>query len=235
MASKKSRKTNSEENNHKEITVAKITTAGVIITAIIGLLGVLLTNYFNRPLQTATSVDASQETVQTPTVALNLIKGPLNFEFIHDKAAFVQWQFAEVLLEDFVAETEFTNPYSAGKNLWNAALFFRDGYRVWVSSDGFWGYGYFDEKSDWVGYDATLPNGILNLDGNEQNHMKIIVNGESGCFYVNEKFIGHMDLDDLQQVGDIGVGISESEAKIDGEVTAFENFNIYSSQNIRCQ
>jgi hypothetical protein len=164
----------------------------------------------------------------------NLFAGPFNVELIHDKSQGVQQFESGTLQKNFTVETFVISPYSGEEHAWNAVIFFRDSYRIWIASDDTWGYGHFDGNSIWHGQSGNLPDGLLNIDANTKNQLKLVVNNASGCFFLNGMLVSNIDLGSIEQAGNIAIGISEEESKIQGEVTKFENFIIYPSLQIDC-
>lgn len=58
--------------------------------------------------------------------------------------------------------------------------------------------------------------------------MLVIVIGDSGVFYVNDRFVASLDLSGLTEAGDVTVATDIATAhEIEGEVTRFEDFTVW--------
>jgi hypothetical protein len=243
----------SKKSNAKTDPAVKV----AIITAAAGVLTVLITSVVapivQKSLASAPTVVPSQSIqpslVNTPA-STNLpsptsepptshadsgpMFGPVDGKLVHDPDGGVIWYQAEVQLRDFVAEASFSNPYSSSEHLWNDVIFFRDRARVWVNSDGTWGYTWLDDQNNWHDHDGKLPLSTLATQAGERNLLRLIAYGSGGCFYVNNKFVGDLDLKDMTAAGPVAVGISEKEYTRSGATTNFENFEIFTTTNLNC-
>lgn len=139
-------------------------------------------------------------------------------------------------IKDFIAEANFYNPYSSARGDWDYGFFFRESvntdntlnkYAVWVESNGRWVHGVIIDGK----WQANLAQGYLSLrsGANQSNHLKLIVTGATGQFWVNGDFIAELDLSDLPN----GRGVDPATGfvnghKIHGEYTRIEQFNIWS-------
>jgi hypothetical protein len=137
-------------------------------------------------------------------------------------------------VKNFIVEATFINPYSANDHKWDIDIFFRrankKNYRVDVSSEGSWSYGI--ELPEWKSLknDAMFEksNFDFKIGKGESNRLRIIAYETTGCFYLNDRFVGELNLSDLDQIGDIAVAIgSYSNSEVKNAVTGYKNFSIY--------
>jgi len=158
--------------------------------------------------------------------------GPYSGSLAHEEDDFVELKRAKLDLCDFVVEAVFYNPYPTTKGSWDIGFLFRDGggneqFRLTVVSDGDWILR--DNRSD---ESNIIKQGRLsNLDvrAGGSNRLTLVAEGDQGFFFVNDIFIAELDLSSRTNSGDISVatGITSGH-EIGGEVTAYEDFTIWS-------
>jgi hypothetical protein len=134
-----------------------------------------------------------------------------------------------VSVRNFIAEATFHNPYSSEEGGWDYGFLFRSAegtsYAIQFTSSGMWFFILYTEEP------STLDSGFIDLQtgADEKNHIRIIVLGSSGAFYVNGQFVATLDTSQLTKIGDVsvatGIGVENKKA---GKVTSFENFTIWS-------
>ena len=140
---------------------------------------------------------------------------------------------ADVDLQDFIAEAVFINPYDESVGKWSYGFIFRhaksnDQYRFFVTSD-----------EEWFLYNATSdPEKFTELDTGQaalrngtgsQNRLRLIVYGERGYFYVNDRQTATLDLSERRNYGDVcaTVGFTR-ETGVSGQSVKFEEFQVWS-------
>ena len=129
-----------------------------------------------------------------------------------------------VQLRDFIVEATFTNPYEPTDYGWDYGFFFRDSgtnreYRLYVTSDGEWSLKRVANAesatdtpdatdtptADFTPVDGgTLDN--LNTDTGATNRLRLIANGSSGLFFVNDQYVATFDLSAYLDKGAIELG-----------------------------
>jgi hypothetical protein len=134
-----------------------------------------------------------------------------------------------VSVRNFIAEATFINPYSSEEGGWDYGFLFRfaegTSYAIQFTSSGMWFFILYTEEP------STLDSGFIDLQtgADEKNHIRIIVLGSSGAFYVNGQFVATLDTSQLTKIGDVsvatGIGVENKKA---GKVTSFKNFTIWS-------
>jgi len=148
-------------------------------------------------------------------------------DFLVSRLAFVQ-------LRNFIAESEFVNPYSAAWNTWDFGFGFRFEswdlyYRLVITSDREWfvilGEG---------GNSTELANGTvagLRTAEGESNKLVLMVIGNTGYFYLNDTYIAQFGLPYRISVGGGGVFVGTGfylGNEVGGYYTDYEDFTIWS-------
>lgn len=178
-------------------------------------------------------VPAPGDNKQTRDKPEKVLYGPISGKLVWKPSGGVQWQRAGVDVRDCVVQATFFNPHDATSGPWSEALFFRitpdskvSEYRVAIDSwDGHWAYGYFNEKKEWVGPRSKLPPGLLATKKADRNHLKLVLNGNQGKFFLNGGFVGDLDVSANISRGDVAVGIFLPGYKEEAEVH-FEGFRV---------
>ena len=137
----------------------------------------------------------------------------------------------DISVRDFIAEATFYNPNSSSEGKWDYGFLFRkseDGkmYEIRVTSDGEWIYVLkIGEKRTNIGQNKFN----LHTGANQKNHLRIIVIGKQGWFFVNGEFERRLSIGELTDIGsiDIAAGIVP-ENETEGETTRFEDFTVWS-------
>ena len=172
----------------------------------------------------------------TPSAGGASTFGPISGDLRHNPAdGFIQSKYASVTFADVVVEATFSNPYSAGWNSWDYGFIIRDNghpssrilLQAVVNSDRQWELGIQDGTNS---PRRVIALGTLsNFDVTElgRNHLRVVVIGERGWFFVNGRFVSALDLSAATNFGDIAVITGAfSGNEIAGAVTRFENFKI---------
>jgi hypothetical protein len=156
------------------------------------------------------------------------IAGPDSGEILLD-AESVNFELANVNVQDFFTHATFTNPYPASDHDWDFGFAFRhsgvdDEFRLIITSEGAWHLG--------DGPNPPIASGEfagLETAANETNHIDLVAFGDVGYFSINGEFISSLDLSDRTQSGDIGVSSGFFVGyKIDGRSTPYEDFEVWS-------
>ena len=162
--------------------------------------------------------------------------GPISGELRHDATdGFIKTEYADVSMVDMVVEATFINPYSAGYNSWDYGFIIRDQgddpedlfTQIVVASDGHW--SALTRNGD-SSYENRMGGGTLwnfYVGEGDENHLRVVVIGWRGWFFVNGEFVSTLDLSDATKAGDVAVitGAFEGD-EVDGKVTRFEDFSI---------
>jgi hypothetical protein len=160
------------------------------------------------------------------------VYGPEEGELEHDPdEPFVKIVDAEVLVENFIVEATFTNPYDADDGAWSNGFFFRDNsqgqYRLYFLSDGRWILEYIvgDEFN-------TLDQGELDdFDSGKDgaNTLRLAVDGDAGLFSFNGRLIAELDLSEHGGLGSISIGTGfNTDNEQRNASTGYEFFTIWS-------
>jgi len=133
-----------------------------------------------------------------------------------------------VVVEDFVARVEFTNPSDASDRPWDFGIAFReqesgDHYRITIASDGTWEYQ--------IGLQTDLAGGsvpLMSFDAGAVNTLEFVAAGDQAGFAVNGVFVSALDASQIDGASDvwIGAGFHQADA-VTGEVTRFANFAVW--------
>ncbi len=158
--------------------------------------------------------------------------GPTSGSLEHEVDGYIEVYSADTNVKDFIAEVTFYNPYSTSKGSWDYGFWYRHiskntHHVVWVDSDGKW-YHHVVIDEDW----NTVGEGnvsSLRTGTSQYNHLRVIVMGDSGWFYVNGQLVATLDTSGLTKSGGIAAatGIWTGN-EINDEATRFEDFTVWS-------
>ena len=159
--------------------------------------------------------------------------GPVSGELKHspgdDK---VKIEESDLWVADAEVEVTFYNPYSLSVKGWNYGFFVRwnleSNIRFIVTSGGYWNVDTWTEAEK----HQTLRQGDLqtafNTNTGASNHLRVVVEGARGEFYVNGNRVAVVDLATLTDVGDVAVGTGfYADTEVGGAVTRFEDFTVW--------
>jgi hypothetical protein len=135
-------------------------------------------------------------------------------------------------LSNFIIEATFQNPYSVYEGNWSVGFMVRTisedtFYAVVLSSDGYW---------DHILRTSTGRDGVLMTYGytnvilkeNGTNTMKVVIHDERGLLFVNNNFMGEIDIKDIIDSGDIYlIGAYYQDSKLPGKATEYNNYNVW--------
>lgn len=174
----------------------------------------------------AQSSDCSTSTNNTPCF------GPKSGSLTMDATSIAAFA-SGVNTSDFIATATFTNPYNISRGGWDYGIFFRrigngEDYRLVVRSNLQWELDYGDSQSALAS--GKLPNGILDTTATGKNGLVLIVSGNDGLFFVNNTYIGYLDVSAHTDAGDVEVVTSVfTNDYVKGGITPFKNFTVWAS------
>ncbi|MBU7026495.1 MAG: hypothetical protein HXS48_06100 [Theionarchaea archaeon] len=156
--------------------------------------------------------------------------GPFSGSLSHKKDDIEEYH-ASMKVEDFIAEATFKNPYSTTKGKWDYGFLFRYSkgtfHAIRVTSDGKWTHDVVFH-GEWDYLKGGNVSG-LQTGADQKNHLRIIVIGDNGWFYVNGLFVASLDTSGLTRKGDIAAATGMyTNYGIEGKTTDFEDFTIWS-------
>jgi serine/threonine protein kinase len=161
------------------------------------------------------------------------VLGPVTGTLSHNSGDAIVTQDAGLSLQDFVIDARFFNPYEATDTaIWDYGFLFRSEgtgkqYRLEIRSNKIWGLllKVQDDLAPVVVAKGNLDN--LDLTANGSNLLRLVVKGSEAYFYVNEQYVGTLDVSAKMVAGDISIatGILQGD-KIVGKATRFENWAI---------
>ena len=161
-----------------------------------------------------------------------LVYGPVSGELKHDPGDdSVPWKPSGVWLTNMELEATFYNPYSQSVKAWNYGFFVRVGHesnvRFVVTSRAYWEViGWTEEEHKTLGADSFQA--AFNTNTGATNHLRVVVEGKKGEFYVNGNRVAVVDLGDFTEVGDVAVGTGfYVDTEVGGAVTRFEDFTVW--------
>jgi hypothetical protein len=160
---------------------------------------------------------------------------------------------SHLFLQDFIAEAHFTNPYAGNETGWDYGFVFRatrqHEYRLSVLSNRRWRLDLIDVPNTDASPSATVDlydafsgfiheeqvhncgEGIadnLNTFVRSSNFLRVIVEGPTGYFFVNDKFIARLDVSSLDERGNIMIGSGFEEANsMMGSKTPYKDFAVW--------
>ena len=139
---------------------------------------------------------------------------------------------------DVMIEVTFKNPYAPNESHWNYGFFFDSAmpstfHWIEVNSRKEWGHRRRsgpDSRDFSRGFSEDAP-GVDVSEGGE-NHLRLIVIGDAGWLYVNDRFTGNVNfsLGDVPNPDRIGLVIADSGPGLrykEGDVTRFEDFTVW--------
>jgi hypothetical protein len=145
----------------------------------------------------------------------------------------VPLKWSTVVAADVVMETRFFNPYNRLEHRWDYGLFFRStteqGFRLIIRDDGAWFVSYTDHRRGVI-EQTTVQSGTISLFDKApggSNHIRLVVLGEEGLFFVNANFVATLDLRKTVNSGKAGVasGIFKY-FQWPGNATKYEKFRV---------
>lgn len=159
------------------------------------------------------------------------IYGPLSGSIAHVEDNKVGFKAANANSRDLVAETRFYNPFDRLEHAWDYGILFRHSgwnkqYRLTVNSDGKWRLSLHEES----GYKVINQGEAKGLDVTAwgANHLRLIIQGDVGLFFVNSNYVATLDVSGKQVPGDVLVATgSFSGNKINGRSTRYEDFTVW--------
>lgn len=135
-------------------------------------------------------------------------------------------------VKNFILEVTFKNPFSSKYSSFDYGVFFRDSgkndeYGLVVDSNSTWQLrNFIKDTNSVVVQEGELPD--FNIGSDETNSIILIVQGDNGLFYVNERFIAELNLSDRTNSGFVSLMtgfFSGNEAA--GFSTEFNNYSLY--------
>ena len=154
--------------------------------------------------------------------------GPMNGELRHDPSdSLVEIQYANVSVADMVVRATFINPYAASSNPWNHGFFIRDNaFRFAVTSERTWSISSYQNGAYQSLGGGTIRTISQNAGG--RNHLMVVAIGTRGWFFVNEEYVGSVNLGGVTDKGDVAVTTGRWEGdEVAGAVTRYEGFKGY--------
>ena len=179
------------------------------------------------------SLENPVATIQTSTLQ-PLAAGPFQGELTIDLPD--EWEetfSAKVHLQDFTAETQFYNPYSADVQDWSYGFYFRKAsedeyYELYIRSFEWWTLYLRTKASE---EDKEIASGSLenlNVGASDSNVIRLVCSRGRGEFYLNGQRISGLVLDGLLIPGDIQIFAEITDNTISGiQVTRFTDFAVW--------
>ena len=158
----------------------------------------------------------------------SLIFGPLDGSLAHQPGnGTLQVSFGPSVSEDVLIETTFLNPYDTADKFWEHGLFLKHRrgntqYVLFFNSDGHWGVFHRLGKPDaigWIGQESDF----INREAGEDNLLQVVIIGDKGWVYINENFLGRIDLSGETKGNATAIFIDDRQP---GE-TQFEDFAVW--------
>ena len=186
------------------------------------------------PLPTATPTPAPTPTpvpaaTQTPTYIFGSLSGSIDHK---PNDGLIDVHRANVSLSDSVIEARFFNPYSTQVGGWSVGFLLRSGrsntfHAIVISSNGAWNH-YLRTGDVDIGQDLAAEfSNHIDTNRNGSNQIRIITRGPEGWLFVNDEFVGKLDLSGLTSAGSVhAVGAFFRDDAIAGKSTRFEDFTI---------
>ena len=133
---------------------------------------------------------------------------------------------------DFATDVVFNNPAPYGDASWSYGFLFRaarsQNYRLYVDSEGIWRLDFADGSSQI----ATLMKGKVegfNTSPAEKNRLALFVKGPTGLFFVNDLYVGALNLSKLSGEGDAHLAANLLAGnRIQGKGARYESLRVWS-------
>jgi eukaryotic-like serine/threonine-protein kinase len=185
----------------------------------------------------AAQATAQMQAIASTTAAISnasqIVFGPYDGDLVHDDDKNLEIAQANLDMQDFIAEVEFSNPYTSTQtNTWDYGFLFRMGgentqYRLFVRANSqeklYLNNGSADGKLI-----SSGANFKLNVLPNGSNRLRLIVTGSTGYFYINGVYITTLNISGRLVAGDIAIGIGfEPGAELKGASTRYTGFTIW--------
>ena len=156
--------------------------------------------------------------------------GPRDGALEHSDDGFIRMRDANVTLQNFITEVEFTNPYGEDVGDWDWGLAFREieqEYWLIVESDSSW--SLIDRRPDDDYYiDEGSVSGLLLTGAGETNNVSLIVVNDRGYFFLNDEFVAELNLSDRIDPGEIEVVAAFFEGnEVPGYATEYSEFTVW--------
>ena len=214
----------------------------IVVSTLVGAIaGYLVGGAIAAGMFTSSPATATTEPGDTLTIAAEeqLIFGPISGTLKHE-APFISFDYAHITLKNFTAEAVFYNPYLIETQDWDFGIAFRiargKDYRLIVSTrDEAW---FFWNDLDDKHFEEIVRGKVTNLDLSPAgaNRLTLAAFESTGCFSINGRLIAELDLSDLVQPGDIGVGVGFfTETHLGNATTAYEEFTVYHVDSLDCR
>lgn len=140
---------------------------------------------------------------------------------------------SRISIKDFIAEATIQNPTGTNQ-AWDFALLIRDQgpefYAVVIESDGSWELMLILE----TGTTSVASGTHSNFDTSEggSNHIRVIGFGNFGLLYLNDEFLGTLDLSSLPDAGDVSIASGlDTPFDVDRQF-AYEDFTVWSMEEM---
>ncbi|MBC7263400.1 MAG: tetratricopeptide repeat protein [Chloroflexi bacterium] len=165
---------------------------------------------------------------------LSEMYGPADGSMEH-QAGVISSHEADVHLRDFIAEARFYNPYDRAESTWDYGFVFRytgvdNEYCLYVDSDANWQLVLVTKSDDKPEY-QNIANGKANnldLTATGSNQLRLIVEGNTAFFFVNDRYITALDVSGRDVAGDVWVATAMVQNHgIVGRTTRYEDFTIW--------
>ena len=215
------------------VRLTSIAIAGSTSTAIAKSTSTAIARSTNTAIALATA-QSRNKYIATLEARSELVFGPETGSLEHNADdTSVQDYSPGVTLKNFIVTAIFQNPYSIATGPWDYGLMFRNEsgnnqYRLIIRSTGDW------ELQNWTGSSDTsktiqmgkLSN--LNTRENGSNTIWLYCLDNKGMLYVNEEFIGDLDLSARLNSGDVSIATGMYTGdEINGYSTDYEEYSIW--------
>jgi hypothetical protein len=191
-----------------------------------------------RLTSTARAEATSAAMLEATSTALasqsTLVFGPSSGSLAHDPASEqIAATNASVNLMDFIAEATFYNPYSTQTGTWDYGFVLRHEkanvqFRFIVTSSKTWEFSnHTGTPEGEIIQSGEIPG--LDVSENGSNHIKLVFQGNSGSFYLNDVFISDLDLSSRMNAGDVFIATGFYKLdQVEGSKTDYQDFMIWS-------
>ena len=168
--------------------------------------------------------------------SLSRAYGPRNGSIDHVRdGGFINEHRSHISIRDGIAEARFYTPYASSLGGWSYGFLVRNGREGWfhaivVEEDQRWQHHLRLGGADSTEVVADSHTSLISTAVSSSNHIRLIMLGEEGWFFVNGNYVEKLDLSGLTTTGTVAAITNYfTDHGIVGYSTLFEDFTVWSA------
>ena len=151
-----------------------------------------VTNFYVRDITTGNVISSSNIPHEPESGRMDSSK---------DSESYNYGSFSNV--RNFLLETQFTNPFSTQTGKWTSGVDIRktasSAHHIMILHDGTWIHHLRNESGDF--YVEDKYSSSIKTKAGETNSLRIIADGHTGSLFINDNYIGNLDLSESPERG----------------------------------